>query len=419
MPINPSQFFRQNLVVTIHGVFSTLLFVGLAYFFIKIKPDPDYNDLLSVLIGALVTIVTIMFSAVLVALQLASAQFSPRITRSFFRENRPVQTAFYLFLMGIAYCLAVKFTFSTAKMAFHYPALPVIGAVFGFFLISFVLPRFVFFIADAINVASISNEIAKRTLREISLLYGTEKWAEGDPETAVLSKKPDGCLPIKMKDFGFLDEILTEKLSEIARKHPDHAFFTEVLVGNFISPGEAVAFVKTPNGQPITAKMEAEIRAVFKLSRFRNYHHDVLLGVRQLVDIGIKAISPAVNDPTTCVNCLHYLGLIVGHFAEGQPVSLSARAAPENLRLREFSFQILVNSAFDQIYQWGKHDPVVVTQLLNTLTDLSKNLKNPLCKGVIAKQFDDFKIEGQRFSTPEESARVEKACSRLQDILGK
>ena len=79
---------RTHLVPLLHSSFSVLLFSALSWFFLFKQPDPDYNDLLSVLIGALVTIVTIMFSAVLVALQLASAQFSPRITRSSSRPSR-------------------------------------------------------------------------------------------------------------------------------------------------------------------------------------------------------------------------------------------------------------------------------------------------------------------------------------------
>jgi uncharacterized membrane protein len=412
-----SQFFQQNLVTLLHSLASMVLFVSLFWFFVYGKPDPDYNDLLSVLIGALVTIVTVMFSAVLVALQLASAQFSPRITRGFFGQNRFVQAAFYLFLFGIAYGFAVKFTYSSSEARFVYPLLPVSAAVFGFFLISFVLPRFVFYIADAINAASISRDIATRTLREIDDIYGTAATGNrANPALEVTRCTHENASKITLHTPGFLDKINHAGLDRIARQYPQLEFYTELIVGNFVTPGETIVKVVSPDGN-LPAGLEDQVRQYFVINKYRSYDQDVLFGIRQLVDMGIKAISPAVNDPTTCVNCLHYIGVIVQRYTQVQTPSLAARKAASNLHYREFTFPMLLDAAFDQVYQWGKHDYIIVGQLLNTLTEIVNSEVSPAHKKAIAEQVAAFEIKPEAFELAEHRERVERYYERLKKLL--
>ena len=404
---------RRNLIPLLHSVLSLLLFSALTWFFIRERPDPDYNDILSVMIGALVTIVTIMFSAVLVALQLASAQFSPRVTRAFFGQNRRVQSAFYLFLFGIAYCLAIKFTYSATENIFRYPALPVTGAVFGFFLISFVLPRFVFYIADAINAASITRDIALRTLGEIDHLYGKAMWQPGDM-APVIAVKPDQYLfEIEADQPGFLDRIDHHFLCRIARKYPGYTFYSEVITGNFITQHEILLHYHHPDGAPLPDAVCQQIRRAFVTYKYRSYEQDVLFGVRQLVDIGIKAISPAVNDPTTCVNSLHYLGVIARRYAHARVPSLAVQQAPANIHFREFGFSLMLDAAFDQIYQWGRGDYVIVSQLLQALTEVARDLPNPAYQQVLVHQVEEFQIRPESFDLPEHQHRVKNALARF------
>lgn len=412
-----SLFFQQNLVTLLHSLASLVLFVSLFLFFVYGKPDPDYNDLLSVLIGALVTIVTVMFSAVLVALQLASAQFSPRITRGFFGQNRFVQAAFYLFLFGIAYGFAVKFTYSSAEAQFTYRLLPVSAAVFGFFLISFVLPRFVFYIADAINAASISRDIATRTLREIDDIYGTETAGNlATPPLVITRCTHEHAQKITLHTAGFLDKINHAGLDSIARQYPQLEFYTELIVGNFVTPGETIVKVVSPDGT-LPPGLAEQVRQHFVINKYRSYDQDVLFGIRQLVDMGIKAISPAVNDPTTCVNCLHYIGVIVQRYTQVQTPSLASRKAASNLHYREFTFPMLLDAAFDQVYQWGKHDYIIVGQLLNTLTEVLNSEVSPAHKKAIAEQVAAFEIKPETFELAEHRERVERYYERLKKLL--
>jgi uncharacterized membrane protein len=401
----------------LHGFGSIALFVFMAWYFLYRHPAPDYNELLSVLIGTQVTIVTVMFSAVLVALQLASAQFSPRITRLFFRYNAVNQSAFYFFLFGIAFCAAAKFTYQKDLGTFAYPWMPVAGAVYAFFLISGVLPRFVFHIADSINVAAATHAITQRTLQEIDTLYGTTHWQSGDIEYLEKQPTPQG-ITIRSQKMGFLDNIKTEKINTIAQKWPNWQFDIQAVAGTFISPDEVLLVAAPPDKDTaLPTGLAQQLLHCFNIAPFRSYELDISFGVRQLVDIAIKAISPAVNDPTTAINCLHYIGAIVRRQGLVQQPSLAIRQAAPNVILRDFSYRNLVNLAFDQIFQWGKHDPVVLCQILATITDVAHCVRNPHCRAVLRQQVAHFELDRLHFDNAEQTERIQRHRAACEAAL--
>lgn len=414
--------FSPLLVRIFYNVGSTGLFAFLLWFFLYGKPAPDYNEILSVLIGAQVTVVTVMFSAILVALQLASAQFSPRITRSFFRYNAVGQTAFYLFLFGIALCLGVKFTYSKETGQFAYPLLPTAAVVFTFFLMSVVLPQFVFHIADSMNVAAIIRRISQRTVREMDLIYGppVAEGAATAPERAM--RRPERpCIGVQARGAGFLGELLTERLKIIVRSMPEWHFYVQPLVGNFISPGEVLVLAEPPANAPSSVSLPdgfvRVVRSCFDIGDFRSYEQDVLFGVRQLVDIAIKAISPAVNDPTTAINCLNHLGVITAHQAQAPLQSKAMQAMPPNLHLKDFSFAMLVNLAFDQIFQWGRQDPVVTRHLLSVLCDVVLLTRHPDHIEVLKKQVQDMEIDQLHYALEEQNEQVRERWRAVKKLL--
>jgi uncharacterized membrane protein len=413
-------FFPPQRVRNLYAIGSALVFLFTCWFFLYRSPTPDYNELLSVLIGAQVTVVTVMFSAVLVALQLGSAQFSPRITRSFFRYNPVSQSAFYAFLFGIMLCLSVKFTYDKVAGTFAYQPLAVGAVVFVFFLMSVVLPRFVFHIADSINVASIVEQITARTLREIRIIHGTGRWETGQPLTHEPPAMPRPGLPVLAPKTGFLDYIKHDTLNVVAAEYPDWTFFVRPVVGNFVAEGDTLVEVLPPPGNVdllLPRKMEIALGIAFRVSTFRSYEQDVLFGVRQLVDIAIKAISPAVNDPTTAVNCLYAIGLILRRMACASVPSLKVKNAGPNLHLKEFSFDTLCDLALDQIFQWGHKDPVVLAQLIETMHGVALVADNPNCLAVLRRQLRDFEMEKLQFDTAEQRDRVGKKIKALEGVL--
>jgi uncharacterized membrane protein len=108
----------------------------------------------------------------------------------------------------------------------------------------------------------------------------------------------------------------------------------------------------------------------------------------------IKAISPAINDPTTALNCIDYLGVIVSKIAESKDDSKEIeRLKSKNIFIREFTFEQLIDTAFDQIYQWGKADYIVVRHLIRTITMMIQFINSTEKLKVLINQIDDMEFD--------------------------
>ena len=100
---------------------------------------------------------------------------------------------------------------------------------------------------------------------------------------------------------------------------------------------------------------------------------DVEFGVLQIVDIALKAVSPAINDPSTAIACIDYLGHILAMAATKKPPASTIKDHQGGLRivLKPTSFPRLLNIAFDQLTYYGKTDMAVSLRILRALRDVA------------------------------------------------
>jgi uncharacterized membrane protein len=104
----------------------------------------------------------------------------------------------------------------------------------------------------------------------------------------------------------------------------------------------------------------------------------VEFGVLQIVDIALRAISPAVNDPTSAISCIDQLSRIMIRFASRDPVEPLFFDPPGVVRasMPWIGFEGLLNSAFEQIRLYAKGDVAVSLRLLRALTDVASTTQN-------------------------------------------
>jgi uncharacterized membrane protein len=250
---------------------------------------------LSTLASIVATLVVTTFSFVFVALQLASVQFSPRIIRSFFEYDHFSRFFLWSFLACVGYLMGLQY-FGLSDASLIYPKFGIVGS---FYLILLVFPLFIHHVVDNINASSITQNIAKRTIKEINALY----------EVADSQLNKSGEILILNKESGYLDSILYKKLFKIIPENNQSKVLIKPHVGSFVLEGMPLVEIEClESEQDFYQQNLAKIANQFIISKFRSYEQDIPFGIRQLVDIAIKAISPAVNDPTTALNCIDYLG---------------------------------------------------------------------------------------------------------------
>jgi uncharacterized membrane protein len=142
-------------------------------------------------------------------------------------------------------------------------------------------------------------------------------------------------------------------------------------VGHFVPAGVAL-FSASPE-ERIDEQRIRQLRSAFDVGPTRTLQQDIEFGVIQIVDIGLKAISPAVNDPSTAITCIDQLGRILIRFVSRNiPASLLCDP-PHVVRVIVpwISAESLFDTAFEQIRHYAVSDIVVSLRLLRALDDIA------------------------------------------------
>ncbi len=111
-------------------------------------------------------------------------------------------------------------------------------------------------------------------------------------------------------------------------------------------------------------------------------------GVLQIVDIALKAISPAVNDPSTAISCVDQLSRIMIRFASRQPPEEFLYDPPGVVRVSVgwIQFERLMDAAFEQIRMYSKADLAVSLRMLRALNDISASTPDPEFRRLLAER---------------------------------
>ncbi|AND63042.1 hypothetical protein AX766_00700 [Flavobacterium covae] len=357
---------------------------------------PVSNVLVSIIIGISLT----TFSVIFVVMQLASSQFSPRILRHFLANDFKIQAFIGLFVGTIALCVLPQI------MSVFYPNQSFLITLFvGTFLairgLVWSYPSMITYLSVNMNVSSITHHIKKEVVDEITILY-SQKWEKGNDLTYERQQCLNNRNVLKIVSpfqSGYLESVdyalLQKGLLELKETNQWEEVYQKPVIGEFIMKDTTVLLqiVVDQVSEKQKETFQNLVSKTFKVNRFRSHTQDINFGVRKLVDIGIKAISPAVNDPTTCLNCIDQLGEIVKVLSERQFPSTDARQLiKSDIHINEFNYDEFIDFCFDQIYQWGKEDPIIVKRILRTIRSILPTIQNPYHLKVLIQQVEEMEL---------------------------
>lgn len=254
------------------------------------------RNLVETVASTSLTVVTIAFSVTIVALQVAAAQYSPRVPRQFIRD-RATQLTLAVFIFTFVYCLAVL-----RSIREDTEVVPQLAVTVAFLLALISVAAFVYFvhhIVHAIRIEQILRLVEKRTVS--ALLSNYERREEGDPEPD-LPDIPERATPILATSSGIIQRINADLLLHYAVEN-DLVIQYVYMLGDQAVKDTALAWVWTsdPAGSlPDPEKdLQPRIAQSLQIGRERSVQADVAFGLTQLVDIALRAVSTAINDPTT------------------------------------------------------------------------------------------------------------------------
>jgi uncharacterized membrane protein len=325
----------------------------------------DARSLLSGISSTMVTVIALLLGLAVVALQLSSTQFSPRLLRNYLRD-RPNQIVLGVFVGTFAYSAGGLFTVgvSGGERSDRFPRFAVSVAVLLLFLSLALLVYFADHLAHSIQVDTIMRVVEHNTLPVIATGMFT---AEQEPPAV-----PAGALPVAATHSGYVQTIDVRRLL-VAAENPGVPVRLCPRVGEHVVAGTVLAWAwhaapskSTPREETVAAALEQTVRIGFE----RTLEQDPGFGFRQLVDPACKALSPAINDPYTAIQAIERLSVLFGALATRPVGDHIARDATGTTRVmvpgRRFSDYLAL--ALGLIRRYGAGEPTVAQALLRLLT---------------------------------------------------
>lgn len=381
--------------------------------------------MLSTVAGALVTAAGVILSGVLVALSIASGQYTSRILRSF-TGNRMHQSALGVILGSFGYALIVLRSIGVGPGEDFVPELAVLGAVPLTFLSVLALLLFAHAVARSIQASEILVRIAEDTKASARARFDADRGdgeSPEDPEVVPLDGAgTEAWTSVAATASGYLRAVDEEALADLAAK-VDAIIRVEHQVGDFIAEGSPALSISCPS-EPLGEELEGALCAHLHIGSFRTVEQDPAFGIRQLVDIALRALSPGVNDVTTADMAAHRI-MDVLMIPATAPAEGNAVRRDGELRLivRRRDFGGLLELAHEQLLRAAADAPRVLATLAEGWVALDRAAARASHSAPRRKELADFVAphrdwieEASRAEPVMEDARRTRAA--LDTLLG-
>lgn len=319
------------------------------------------RSILSTTATATITFAAIVFSMTAVVIQLATSQFSPRITQGFLRD-RYQQVTIGLTVGTFVYSLVVLASVrgSGTVADSHHDLSSTVAVVLGvasMLAIVFFIDRIMRSMRIDTIVATLAHETEEAVRRlPVREPLGDERLTP--PDTATTTS-------IITSHSGWIRSIAIKQM--LAALPDETAVRLDVRVGEYIAAGELVAAVWPEVDEASAGAIDDTI----EVDLTRTIASDPMHGFRQLIDVALRALSASINDPTTAADVVYHLTgplrAVLLRELPGQVVHLNGRRAylPRSLTHSEY-----VHGAFREIRINAHNQPHVLHALIGTLASL-------------------------------------------------
>ncbi len=319
------------------------------------------REVLSTIASSMLTFTALVFSITILVLQLASAQFSPRVIRTFL-EDRTTKLALGVFVGTFVYAMAVLAQVRADPSPFvpaiaTWVALVMVLASVGVFI------RYIHRMTHGIRAITVIAGISGDTRHAIDRMFASTVTRQAEPSTAPSLGEPDAEIThdgspgvITFVDADGLVELATQ-LGCVLELVPR--------IGDFVPTSAALLRVWGPSP-------EAErCRDMIALDVERTIVQDPAFGFRQLVDIATRSLSPGINDPSTASQALDHLHDLLRRLVTRAFPSPARAGEDGHVRLivHGTTFADYVHLAFDEIRSYGKSSIQIQAKLEHVARD--------------------------------------------------
>lgn len=375
------------------------------------------RSMLSTIASSMATVAGTAFSITIVALQLAASNFGPRLLRNFMQDIGN-QIVLGTFIGTFLYCLLVLRNIRSEDFDQFIPQLSVTVGI-GLAIVSvLVLIYFIHHASTIIQAAHVIEGVSQDFDRAIDRLFPEQFGQQAPHKQKSIGEIPNDfaarSTPIYSLHKGYLQAIDDDELMKIARK-ADVLLWLKTQPGRYLIPGSPLALIYPKERH--SSALAKQINQAFIFGKERTEQQDIAFPIQQLVEIALRAISPAVNDPFTAIRCLDRLGAGFSQLVERDwPLpyrydkSHQLRVIAEPVKLEQ-----LFDCAFSPIRQYAQSDSAVTVHLLDAIALIALHTKTPTQKRML-RHHAEMIWRGSQQGLSEECDRAE-VKQRYEQVL--
>ena len=354
------------------------------------------RSLFTAIAGGLITSITLLLSMILVAIQLASSQFSPRTLREWL-SDRLLQNTVGLALGTTVFCLlALRSTraFGDEGGAIVPHTSAIVAVVLGVAAL-FAVVRTVDHITHSLRIGTIASRVAADTI-EVIRQQGdvmAEQHATSDP-TGVATAPAAGDRPDDELDDVSADAFAVEAprsgwvqqidLDAVLTALPDDTRATIVVpLGGYVNDKMPLMWLDPP--PPVeSGECVEDLRRAFAFGNSRTLQADIGFGLMQLTDIAVRALSPGINDPGTANDVIVHLGDVLIELWTQPHYDREIQRDGKSVVNRRPSREEHLRRSVGPIRRYGASDPFVMASLTRTLITLASEVQRRGLPGPVA-----------------------------------
>ncbi|WP_338446227.1 DUF2254 domain-containing protein [Pelagerythrobacter marensis] len=351
------------------------------------RPDGAAN-MLTVIAGSMIGVASTVFSITIAAVAYASGTYGPRLLTNFM-EDKGNQLSLATFIGTFVYALTVLRSVrkedepppgADEALATALPGfVPQLSLLVAYLLMALSIAVLVYFlnhIPSSIRINSVLEGIGKRLLRDIADNYPDDHNGGEAPPA------PDGR-PLTVQATGYVQLIEFDELEEIAEE-AGCRIALEVRTGDFVHSG--MPLIRICEGS-VDDKLAEKLRGAFTLGSTRTPTQDPRFLIDELVEIGLRALSPGINDPFTAITAIHWLGAAIADLGlrdldrrrEDHPDGNRVEPLPE-------TFGHFLNRSFGTMRSGVATSPTAALIMLDALRTAAEPLPDRARKEMLREQ---------------------------------
>jgi uncharacterized membrane protein len=348
--------------------------------------------LMSTIAGSAITVAGVVFSITMLVLNMASAQFGPRLLRNFMTHNA-TQLVLGMFVGTFVYCLIVLAAIGSDDGQRFVPQIAVTAGIVNGVALSGLLIYFIHHVSRFIQAERIIGDVAE-SLEQVLQSSFPERSGNGadtpddEPVESEACLSDDGDTQVVLaRRSGYVQAIDLDGLMELAGRK-DLVIRLECRPGHYLIQERPLAQVAAD--RPIDEETAAAIAEAFLTGAERTAIQDPEFAVNQLVEIALRALSPGINDPFTAINCIDRLGSVLSLLAERKLPSRFCRDREGRIRLvtMPYTYAGVVRAAFNQIRQTAASNAAVIIRLLEVVAEIAQGDLPPPYREELRAQAD-------------------------------